>query len=118
MTLSMVYRDQTGGAPLWQEIQNVALDGEGKYSVLMGATQSEGMPLELFASGEPRWVGVQFNRPGEGRAASRVAGQRALRAQGFRFRDAGRQAGFGLSSGAKTAVTNLSGRRDCSAHGP
>jgi hypothetical protein len=23
------------------------------------------MPLDLFASGESRWLGVQFNRPGE-----------------------------------------------------
>jgi hypothetical protein len=31
----------------------------------MGATQNEGMPLDLFSSGEPRWLGAQFNRPGE-----------------------------------------------------
>jgi hypothetical protein len=31
----------------------------------MGATLAEGMPLELFTSGEPRWLGVQFNRAGE-----------------------------------------------------
>src|SRR5580693_7061741 len=60
-----VYRDQTGGSALWQEIQNVAVDAEGRYSLLMGATQNEGMPLDLFASGEPRWLGVQFNRSGE-----------------------------------------------------
>jgi hypothetical protein len=60
-----VYRDQTGGNALWQEIQNVAVDADGHYSLLMGATQNEGMPLDLFASGEPRWLGAQFNRPGE-----------------------------------------------------
>ena len=63
-TLS-VYRDQTGGNALWQEIQNVALDADGHFSVLMGSTQNDGIPLELFTSGEPRWLGVQFNRPGE-----------------------------------------------------
>ena len=57
-----VYRDQTGGDALWHEIQNVVVDADGHYSVLMGATQNEGMPLDLFASGEPRWLGVQFNR--------------------------------------------------------
>ncbi len=31
----------------------------------MGATKNDGMPLELFSSQEPRWLGVQFNRPGE-----------------------------------------------------
>jgi hypothetical protein len=60
-----VYREQTGGGALWQEIQNVAVDADGHYAVLMGATQNEGMPLDLFTSGEPRWLGVQFNRPGE-----------------------------------------------------
>jgi hypothetical protein len=60
-----VYRDQTGGNALWQEIQNVAVDADTHYSLLMGATQNKGMPLDLFSSGEPRWLGVQFNRPGE-----------------------------------------------------
>jgi hypothetical protein len=60
-----VYRDQTGGDALWHEIQNVAVDADGHYSLLMGATQNEGMPLDLFSSGEPRWLGAQFNRPGE-----------------------------------------------------
>ena len=64
VTLS-VYSDQTGGNALWQETQNVAVDGEGKYSALMGLTQNDGVPMELFASGEPRWLGAQFNRPGE-----------------------------------------------------
>jgi hypothetical protein len=60
-----VYRDQTGGTVLWSEIQNVAIDADGRYSLLMGATQNEGLPLDLFSSGEPRWLGAQFNRPGE-----------------------------------------------------
>jgi hypothetical protein len=64
VTLS-VYSEQTGGTPLWQETQNVAVDGEGKYSVLMGATQNDGVPLDLLSAGEPRWLGAQFNRPGE-----------------------------------------------------
>ena len=64
VTLS-VYRDQTGGDALWHEIQNVVVDADGHYSVLMGATQNEGMPMDLFTSGEPRWLATQFNRPGE-----------------------------------------------------
>jgi hypothetical protein len=60
-----VYRDQTGGNALWQEVQNVSVDADGHYSLLMGTTRNEGMPLDLFSSGEPRWLGVQFNRPGE-----------------------------------------------------
>ncbi len=60
-----MYREQSGGAPLWQEVQNAEVDSEGRYSLLMGSTLNEGVPTELFASGEPRWLGVQVNRPGE-----------------------------------------------------
>jgi hypothetical protein len=68
VTLS-VYSDQAGGTPLWQETQNVAVDGEGKYSVLMGATLNDGVPMDLLSAGEPRWMGAQFNRPGEAEQA-------------------------------------------------
>ncbi len=64
VTLS-VYRDQTGGSALWQEVQSVSVDTDGHYSLLMGSTLNEGMPMELFTSAEPRWLGVQFSRPGE-----------------------------------------------------
>jgi hypothetical protein len=64
VTLS-IYRDEHEGAPLWQEVQNVSFDSEGRYNVLLGATLNDGLPLDLFASGEARWLGVRFNRPGE-----------------------------------------------------
>jgi len=60
-----IYRDQEGGAALWLETQNVELDEQGHYSVLLGSSKSEGLPLELFTSGEPRWLGVQVNLPKE-----------------------------------------------------
>jgi hypothetical protein len=52
------YRDQTGGAPLWIETQSVAVDGRGAFTVLLGATLSQGIPSYTFASGEPRWIGI------------------------------------------------------------
>src|SRR6266851_7437329 len=60
-----IYKDQEGGAALWVETQNVELDEQGRYTVLLGSTKSEGLPLELFITGEPRWLGVQLNLPGE-----------------------------------------------------
>jgi len=60
-----IYKDQEGGAPLWLETQNAQLEEQGHYSVLLGATKSEGLPLELFSSGEPRWLGVLVQLPGE-----------------------------------------------------
>jgi hypothetical protein len=59
-----IYSASTGGERLWQETQNVQLDQEGHYEAMLGAA-SEGMPIDLFASGEPRWLGVQVQAPGE-----------------------------------------------------
>jgi hypothetical protein len=56
-----IYKDQSAGAPLWMETQNVQVDGKGNYSIQLGATKSVGLPLELFASGEARWLGVRVN---------------------------------------------------------
>jgi hypothetical protein len=60
-----IYKEQQGGAALWMETQNAVLDEQGKYTVLLGTTKSEGVPLELFMSGEPRWLGVQAEGAGE-----------------------------------------------------
>jgi trimeric autotransporter adhesin len=54
-----LYKDSEGGAPLWIETQNVQTDKTGHYSVTLGSTSSQGLPPELFVSGEARWVGVQ-----------------------------------------------------------
>jgi hypothetical protein len=59
-----IYHESNGGAPLWQETQNVQLDQQGHYDVLLGAV-NEGIPVELFTSGETRWLGVQVQLPGE-----------------------------------------------------
>jgi hypothetical protein len=64
-----VYHDQEGGDALWQETQNVTVGPDGRYNVLMGASSIEGLPLDLFTTGEPRWLGVRFNRPGENEQA-------------------------------------------------
>ncbi len=64
-----IYGEESGGTPLWQETQQVAVDAEGRYTLFLGATQPEGVPLEVFASGQAQWLGVVFNRPGEGDGA-------------------------------------------------
>jgi hypothetical protein len=60
MTLTFsIYADFEGGTPLWSETQGVQLDGTGHYTVLVGATLPNGLPLDLFTSGAARWLGVQ-----------------------------------------------------------
>jgi hypothetical protein len=54
-----LYKDQEGGAAIWLETQNVQMDENGHYSALLGATKNEGLPMDLFSSGEARWLGVQ-----------------------------------------------------------
>src|SRR6266853_4743921 len=56
-----IYKEQEGGAALWLETQNLELDEQGRYTVLLGTTKNEGLALELFTAGEPRWLGVQVN---------------------------------------------------------
>ena len=54
-----LYEEAQGGAALWVETQNVTPDKTGHYSVILGSTTSQGIPADLFASGEARWLGVQ-----------------------------------------------------------
>jgi hypothetical protein len=54
-----LYKDEQGGAPLWMETQNVTPDKNGRYSVVLGSTTATGLPADVFASGEARWLGVR-----------------------------------------------------------
>ena len=58
-----VYELQEGGPPLWIETQAVRADALGRYTVLLGATQPDGLPLDLFTTGRARWLGVQPQLP-------------------------------------------------------
>lgn len=54
-----LYKDAEGGAPLWVETQNVRPDKAGRYSVMLGSASGQGLPSNVFAAGEARWVGVR-----------------------------------------------------------
>jgi hypothetical protein len=45
-----LYKDQSGGAPLWQETQNVTIESNGYFTVLLGAGTPGGIPVQLFAA--------------------------------------------------------------------
>ncbi len=60
-----IYKQQSEGAPLWIETQNVTPDSSGRYTVLLGSTKPEGVPAELFSEHEERWLGVQQQGQGE-----------------------------------------------------
>ncbi len=60
-----LYELETGGPALWLETQNVQLGGNGRYSVLLGASKPDGLPNDLFSSGQARWVGAQVSGQAE-----------------------------------------------------
>src|ERR1700722_14312705 len=59
-----IYGEQSGGAPLWIETQSVSAGANGNYSVQLGASKTGGLPLDLFNTGEARWLGVRVNGGG------------------------------------------------------
>jgi hypothetical protein len=79
MTFAL-YQEAEGGAPVWQEVQNVTLDAQGRYGVLLGSTSTEGLPLEIFAGGEAHWLGVQVEGGKEGPRILLVSVPYALKA--------------------------------------
>ena len=62
-----VYEAEDSRDPLWSEEQPVTLGVRGEYSVLLGAGSGTGLPQGLFATGEPRWLGVQVGEREEPR---------------------------------------------------
>jgi len=75
-----LYENAQSGAPLWMETQNVQPDKTGHYSVMLGATLSQGLPSHLFASGAARWLGVQAQGQAEQPRVLLVAVPYALKA--------------------------------------
>ena len=54
-----LYADQNDQTAVWQENQTLQLDSSGHYSALLGASNEEGLPQEVFSAGEARWLGVR-----------------------------------------------------------
>jgi len=54
-----LYSQQTGGVALWSEVQNVRVDNTGRYTVQLGSTQPDGLPVELFNTAQAQWLGVR-----------------------------------------------------------
>ena len=60
-----LYAADAGGDPLWFETQSVQADEQGRYTSLIGVMHAEGLPIELFTSGEARWLGVEVSNEPE-----------------------------------------------------
>lgn len=75
-----LYSEQTGGAALWLETQNLTADTSGHYVALLGSTKPDGLPAELFTSEQARWVGVQVSGQAELARVLLVSAPYALKA--------------------------------------
>lgn len=53
-----LYESEESRQPLWIETQSVTVYPQGRYSVLLGATSVDGLPSEIFSSGQARWLRV------------------------------------------------------------
>ena len=96
-----LYAEQTGGAPLWLETQNVTPDERGRYAIYLGANHANGLPLNLFTSGEARWLGVQPEGQPEQARVEVVSVPYALKAA-----DAETLGGYPLSAFVLASATN------------
>ena len=56
----LIFKGEQGGEPLFTESQTVTPDRAGQYKVQLGASLSNGIPIDLFSSGEARWLEVQI----------------------------------------------------------
>ena len=56
----LIYKDEHGGEPLWIESQGVLADAAGAYKVQLGAASPNGLPGDLFSTGEARWLEIQI----------------------------------------------------------
>src|SRR5580658_765118 len=75
-----LYAEQTGGALLWSETQNVQAGADGHYTVLLGAAKSEGLPADLFTAEQAHWVGVSVEGQPEQSRILLVSAPYALKA--------------------------------------
>jgi hypothetical protein len=60
-----IYAEQEGGVALWSETQNVTADATGHYNATLGSATPAGIPQDLFATAQSRWLGVQIARQAE-----------------------------------------------------
>jgi hypothetical protein len=80
-TLSFtISADPEGHVALWTETQVVTADRVGRYAVLLGATTPEGLPADLFAHGDARWLGVSVDGGPEAPRVALVSVPYALKA--------------------------------------
>jgi hypothetical protein len=76
----LLYKEEQGGAPLWMETQNIAPDSSGHYDVQLGSTSANGIPADIFQTGQARWLAVEISSEAEQPRVMLVAVAYAMKA--------------------------------------
>src|SRR5579871_359454 len=100
-----LYKDAQGGVPLWMETQNVQADKAGHYAVMLGSASRNGLPADLFVSGEARWLAVQPEGQAEQSRIILLSVPYALKAGDAETIGGLPPAAFVLANGAKQGST-------------
>jgi len=75
-----IYAAAEGGEALWTETQRVTVGRDGRYEVLLGGASQDGLPAQIFAAGEGRWLGVSLERAPEAGRTPLVSAAYSLKA--------------------------------------
>jgi hypothetical protein len=102
----LLYSGQDSGSPLWLETQNVQTNASGRYTVQLGATKPDGVPVDLFTSGEARWLGVQISGQAEQSRVLLLSVPYALKAGDAETVGGLPASAFMLANGAPTSAAN------------
>jgi hypothetical protein len=105
-----LYAEEAGGAALWMETQNVQADGSGHYSVLLGSTKPDGLPADIFASEQARWMGVQIEERPEQSRILLVSAPYALKAGDAETLGGLPPSAFVLATGERYAIERVQSR--------
>ena len=101
-----LYANQADSTPLWVEQQLVPLDQAGRYTVLAGATQADGVPQQYFLSGTARWIGVKVQGEAEQPRTGFVSTPYALKAREADTLDGKTSSDFVLAANLNTTVNS------------
>ena len=104
-----LYEFREGGSPVWSEMQKVQLDDHGRYTVLLGATEAAGLPLDVFTSGKALWLGIQWPGAPEQPRVLLVAVPYALKAADSDTLGGKPASAYALAGPAVTAVNGAVG---------
>jgi len=104
-----IYKEQTDAAPLWQESQTLNVDEQGHYTALLGAMQAEGLPVDLFTSGEARWLGLSVGKLPEQPRVLLVSVPYALKANDAEMLGGKPASAYALAPAAESATSQGTG---------